>query len=704
MKKAILTLLAVCTLGLAMAQTPKCGIDTKALTQEEIQAGATSIRFLAKMAHGFNPKTLETAGIKIGAQAGQIVTLTVPVESLDVLENNKDILQYSIAHRVAQPMCDHTRVDTRTDSVQKGLGVTGDTNFKGTGVYIGITDWGFDYTHPNIATPLGAPRTARAWDHFRTAGPAPNGFDYGTELIGADQLTAAQGDTSNIYGYGTHGTHVAGIAGGRGHAGRYVGQAPKAEFLLCSFGINEAAWMDGVQWMRNVAQQDGRRLVVNSSWGMYSFSTLDGTSLLDQAIDNWSAEGIIFCTSAGNNYGDGFHISKTFRADTVDTLRTIATYYTYAADAIGQALIMWGEEGNDFTARFRMKRGGTVWSSPDFSTAAGDQIIYDTLVCDTILIPYRALIEHANPFDNRPHIQLDVNRDLALQLQLYITAESGTVHAWNVANKKNHAGNEGAPFESGNDSLFTRGNSLYSISEPAVAHRCITVAAHSADRWNSSHTKYSVGRLASFSSSGPVIDGRQKPDISAPGVDVVSSISAWTDDSYSAIASESNMTATYIWSKMSGTSMSSPAATGVVALMLQANPGISAEQVYDIVTRTARNDTVTGPLHAHDSADLRWGWGKIDALKAVNEAIRIIGIQAAEEMQLPLHVFPNPANETVTVNTNCGETQTLTILNIDGRKVAEIPVTTQTNINIGDWPRGVYILRCGSRTEKLIVK
>ena len=73
-------------------------------------------------------------------------------------------------------------------------------------------------------------------------------------------------------------------------------------------------------------------------------------------------------------------------------------------------------------------------------------------------------------------------------------------------------------------------------------------------------------------------------------------------------------------------------------------------------------------------------------------------------MQLPLHVFPNPANETVTVNTNCGETQTLTILNIDGRKVAEIPVTTQTNINIGDWPRGVYILRCGSRTEKLIVK
>lgn len=703
MKKAVLTLLAVCTLGIIMAQTPKCGIDTKALAQEEIRAGATSLRFLAKMAVGFNPKPFEAAGIRFGAQAGQIVTLTVPVESLDMLETSKDVLQYSISHRVAQPMCKYTRMDTRTDSVQDGLGVTGDSAFKGQGVYIGITDWGFDYTHPNLCNNGGITRVARAWDQFRLAGPAPDGFDYGTEIVGAGALMSAKGDTSNIYGYGTHGTHVAGICGGRGHSGRYIGQAPRAEFLLCSFGIDEASWMDGVQWMRNVAQQDNRRLVINSSWGMYSFSTLDGTSLLDQAIDNWSDEGTIFVTSAGNNNGDDFHLSKTFTADTTDTLRTIATYYTYAADAIGQALIMWGEAGHDFKAFFRLKNGSSVWTSPVFSTTA-DQIVYDSILCDTQYVAFRALVEHANPFDNRPHMQLDVNRGTGLQLQLFITAESGTVHAWNVANKKNHAGNEGAPFESGNMDGYTKGNSEYSTSEPAVAHKTIAVAAHKADRWNNAHTKYSIGNLAAFSSGGPTIDGRQKPEISAPGVEVVSSISAWTTDSYSSVESEQTMTTTYIWSKMSGTSMASPAATGVVALMLQANPAISAEQVYNIIIRTARNDSVTGPLLANDSADRRWGWGKIDALKAVNEAIRVIGIQTAEELRLPLHVYPNPTSGLVTINTNCGEQQTLCIMSIEGSTMKQIPVAGQTTIDTSSWPRGVYILRCGSRAEKLIVK
>lgn len=704
MKKALLTLLAVCALGAAIAQTSKCGIDTKALVGEEIRAGATSIRFLAKMVPGFDIKALQSEGIKVGAQAGQIVTLTVPVESLGVLESSKEVLQYSISHRIAQPMCDKTRACTRTDSVQKGLGVTGDTSFKGDGVYIGITDWGFDYTHPNLCTTMGSTRVARAWDHYRLAGPAPDGFDYGTEIVGAGDLTNAKGDTSNLYGYGTHGTHVAGICGGRGHLGRYIGQAPRAEFLLCSFGLGEADWMDGVQWMRNVAEQDGRRLVVNSSWGMYSFSTLDGTSLLSQAIDNWSDQGTVFCTSAGNNGNSNFHISQTFHSDTVDTLRTVATYYTYAADAIGQALIMWGEEGHDFTALFRMKRGGTIWTSPAFSTTNGDQIIYDTLVCDTIRIAYRALIEHANPFDQRPHIQLDVDRDLSLQLQLFITAGSGTVHAWNVANKENHAGNEGSPFESGYYEFFTYGDNHYGISEPACAKKCITVAAHTADRWNSSHTKYTCGKIATFSSFGPALGDYPKPNISAPGVDVISSISAWTTGNYNAAETDQTMTGTYIWSTMSGTSMSSPAVTGVVALMLQANPGISSEQVRDVISRTARNDTVTGRLVERDSASVRWGMGKIDALKAVNEAIRITSIQTAEEFHLPLHVYPNPANGTVTINTNCGERQVLCIYNIDGRKLVELPVTEETTIDVSTWQRGVYIMRCGSRTEKLIVK
>ena len=111
----------------ASAQSIKCGIDTKALMAEEVAAGAQSLRFLAKMVPGFDRGALEKTGITVGAQAGDIVTLRVPVESLEVLESSKDILLYSISHRVAAPDCDNMRYDTRTDKVQEGIGVDGDT-------------------------------------------------------------------------------------------------------------------------------------------------------------------------------------------------------------------------------------------------------------------------------------------------------------------------------------------------------------------------------------------------------------------------------------------------------------------------------------------------------------------------------------------------------------------------------------------------
>ena len=707
MKKIIFTLLAISLLAGAVAQTSKCGIDTKALIREEVAAGAQTINFLAKMAPGFDRNVLEKADIRIGAEAGQIVTLRVPVESRDVLENDKAARLYSISPRIAEPTCDRMRHDTRTDSVQNGWGITGDTSYNGEGVYIGITDWGFDYTHPNYnGQNHNNWRIARAWDHFRLAGPPPAGFDFGTEIAGYDRLIAAKGDTSNLYGYGTHGTHVAGITSGKGAHNKMRGQAPKARLLLCSFGLGEYEWMQGVAWMRKVAQDSARRLVINSSWGMYSFSCLDGKSLLSEAINNWAADGTIFCTSAGNNGDVNFHISKTFTSAT-DTLKTVATYYDYVPEAIGQCLIIWGEEGHDFSAQFRMAiadTSNTFWAGPVINTANGDQIIYDTLICGDIRIPYRILAERVNPYDQRPHIQMDVNKNAALKLQLFITAESGTVHAWNVANKTNHAGNEGADFVSNpNFPGFVAGDALYGIGEPGCAEGNITVAAHSSGLWVND-TTYNSGDIAYFSSYGPIIDGRQKPDISAPGMGVVSSISRWTSGGYTSVITLMEDGFNYKWSSMSGTSMSSPSVTGVVALLLQANPNLTYSQIKDILHITARNDDKTGPLVSRDSADLRWGWGKIDAVDAINEAIRRVSISTAEEYRLPLHIYPNPTSGTVTVRTGCGEQQTMEVYGIDGRRMEQRQVAEQTTIDTSRWPRGVYIVRVGSRTEKLIVK
>ena len=409
--------------------------------------------------------------------------------------------------------------------------------------------------------------------------------------------------------------------------------------------------MDAVGWMRQVAQDSARRLVVNSSWGMYSFSTLDGTSLLSEAINTWSDEGTIFCTSGGNNGRTQipFHISRNFNEE-ADTLRTVAIRASqiYNISETGQALIMWGEAGHDFAAGVRIWKSNSVhWRSPMYNTADGDTVIYDTVYCGTTKVGYRILIEHSNLRDNRPHIQMDVDRVDGMETQLYIIAGSGTVHAWNIANKRNHAGNEGCSFER-RHSGFTAGDARYGVGEPACAAKCISVAAHTADRKD--RELYIAGDIADFSSAGPLINGVMKPEISAPGVDVISSISAWQQGgSYAAKDTMTVEGQRYIWSEMSGTSMSSPAVTGAVA-------------------------------------------------------IRPVGINQVETLRPKLRIFPNPATGSVRVMTLCGERQMLEIYTVEGRLVMQTPVEAETTLDLSGWKGGLYILRVGSRSEKLIVK
>ena len=159
----------------------------------------------------------------------------------------------------------------------------------------------------------------------------------------------------------------------------------------------------------------------------------------------------------------------------------------------------------------------------------------------------------------------------------------------------------------------------------------------------------------------------------------------------------------YTWGQMSGTSMSCPAVTGVVALLLQANPNITTEQVRDILCATARNDSQTGPLHERDSISTTWGWGKVDALAAINEVLKSVGVNEVEEMNVPLRLYPNPARGQVLVHTGCGEQQQVEIYSVEGRRVLSLPINTEATIDVSMLRRGVYVVRVGSRAEKLII-
>ena len=114
----------------------------------------------------------------------------------------------------------------------------------------------------------------------------------------------------------------------------------------------------------------------------------------------------------------------------------------------------------------------------------------------------------------------------------------------------------------------------------------------------------SNGRMASFSGSGPTRDDRIKPDVVAPGVDIISTAPSglkrpvYVDDYYA---------------RESGTSLSTPVAAGLAALLLQANENLTAAGVKAAMTRGATKLVSSqGDLYE----EYYQGTGMIDALRS----------------------------------------------------------------------------------------
>lgn len=107
-------------------------------------------------------------------------------------------------------------------------------------------------------------------------------------------------------------------------------------------------------------------------------------------------------------------------------------------------------------------------------------------------------------------------------------------------------------------------------------------------------------QIASFSSRGPVYwDGERylKPEVAAPGHEIYS---AWPGGGYNTI---------------SGTSMAAPHASGVIALILQANPDVGIDEMEDLLQTTARTE-----MHMGELPNDLYGHGIINAYQAVTEA------------------------------------------------------------------------------------
>jgi serine protease AprX len=145
----------------------------------------------------------------------------------------------------------------------------------------------------------------------------------------------------------------------------------------------------------------------------------------------------------------------------------------------------------------------------------------------------------------------------------------------------------------------------YTIGSPGAAEKAITVGAM-ADVGEKGFS------LADFSSRGPTADGRTKPDIAAPGVNIM--------------AARANTTSSYI--SYNGTSMATPFTAGTVALMLDANPNLTPTQVKNIITSTALDWGTSGK-------DIDYGFGRLDTYAAVKSA----GNFSGTNISVPDHMY-----------------------------------------------------------------
>jgi subtilisin family serine protease len=130
-----------------------------------------------------------------------------------------------------------------------------------------------------------------------------------------------------------------------------------------------------------------------------------------------------------------------------------------------------------------------------------------------------------------------------------------------------------------------------SVGSPGNAPLAITVAASTGGSWTSS-----PDQIASFSSAGPTpVSLIPKPDVTAPGVEVVSSIPPKN------------------WQAWDGTSMATPEVAGAVALLMQRHPAWTVEEIKSALTSTG------DPVHGVGSGEvstLREGGGRIDLVRA----------------------------------------------------------------------------------------
>ncbi|MFA8449645.1 MAG: S8/S53 family peptidase [Bacteroidales bacterium] len=606
--------------------------------------------------------------------------------------------------------------------------------YTGKNVIVGIIDTGIDYNHSDFRKKDDASksRVLYIWDQLNSyGGENPEGFNYGSEWNQEQIENSIDQEKPDVSHFDTegHGTHVTGIAAGN------RGIAPEADIIMVKASLTGSTGIvDAAKYIYAKAEELGRPCVINASLGVFMVPH-DGTDPNAVMVDEMVKEkpGRAFVSSAGNFKGNNMHAHIVVKKDS-----PVYTWNCPVPTYSGNISIFNGVVNNSDLDNLSMSFGLDTIKYDEALDAPipvklVDKLDYFSLKDVKEQGGTKQLILKYTDESNAASVlfflsDLDENRS-AFQIQIvqkfkpeqsnfgmgfirtYFKGEA-ELNTWCLAglNFTDEAiedlKDKNITIEEG----FISGDENSTVTSPATGKEIIGVGAYiNRDQWENSlgeiaKTKKEevVGDMAPFSCQGPTIDNRIKPEICAPGMYVMSSLSSKFNTA--PFANEMNKDKTRI--VMSGTSMSGPVVAGAVALMLEQNPNLTNKEIRDKLFSSTLTDNFTGELAEPNNT---WGYGKLDIFKTLS-GIRVgvneVVIDNANSI-LVESLYPNPAKGEVNVVLKKEFTGKLSVYNAQGIILYQKDIQSFSNnckIKTDDFAAGVYMLNVKGENNSEILK
>lgn len=639
--------------------------------------------------------TLQKDGFEAEAVSENLVVAQISVSEIKKLTEMNEVECINQARQHSVSMTE-AREMTGVDRIHAGEEL--ETPFTGKGVIIGVIDQGFEFKHIAFLDDAGQPRTRIVWNHQRISGK-PTTSNPG----GGDGLAS---------GHATHVTNIA--AGSRIPENNYYGMAPDAELIMVSSNFTDNNVLQEAKYIKDFANEEGKPWVINMSFGS-QLGPHDGTTSYDQTMSSYVEPGGFLVTAMGNEGADNLHVEYTFTSD--DDKK-----YVLFSPSDNQVIYvdLWGTAADGAK---HLNVAPVVYKSKS-------DLSYEN---DAFWAGCSDITAEINRYNQKEHYRFYVYADrLAMkagstaQFALEITGKAGeSFHLW----VNPEMGKITTPTGIGS-TAYLKGDSDYCVAEgSACIPNAIGVGAYTAatewitptgrQQWFTGYR--TKGAICAFSSRGPHLNPSiNRPTICAPGTAIKSAISSYSsgfDPSSSSIVSIVTRTGIretkYYYSAMLGTSMATPAVTGILALWLQANPQLTRENVEDIFRRTAIRDNFTGSEEWNATS----GYGKIDAYAGLKEALRLAnntpdGINEMLNSQSPVTLSKSAEAWKILFNNNESYADialyTLDGTQVDRKQMKDVKRGDETILNLNEYTPGVYLIRinttAGSLTRKLLVR